>query len=128
MMDTIVQGQNALGEFFLLPLNKDIYSKEAIMKTCYAFTDDYYIHVIKTLPESASICFYNKAENKTAQDIKQAVKAFLHLLHENQLRHILLQETQTLHEEIVRKAFAPAASLLDASSQNAPEHILISAV
>jgi His-Xaa-Ser system protein HxsD len=128
MMDTIVQGQNSLGEFFLLPLDKDIYSTEAIMKTCYAFTDDYFIHVIKTKPESVNVCFYNKNESDDASNIKTVVGRFLHLLHENQLRQIILQETQTLHEEIVRKAFSPVSVFVETQPNNAPDHILTSVV
>lgn len=128
MMDTIVHGQNSLGEFFLLPLDKNIYNADAIMKTCYAFTDDYFIHVIKIKLENIGVCFYNKNESDNLRNIKTVTGRFLHLLHENQLRQIILQETQKLHEEIVRKAFSPAAVLVETHSQHAPDHILTSVV
>ncbi|WP_166665222.1 His-Xaa-Ser system protein HxsD [Scandinavium goeteborgense] len=127
-MDTVVHGVNALGEFFLLSLDKNIYSKEAIMKTCYAFTDDYFIHAIKVSDERVGVFFYNKSEDRDVQDINMAVRRFLQTLQENEMRQIILQETKTLHEEIVRKAFSPATWLIEGEEQRDPLNILTSAV
>lgn len=128
MMENVVQGVNALGEFFLLSLGKEIYSREAIMKTCYAFTDSYYIQVIKVADEATGICFYDKGEQNDGQDIRAGVKQFLQSLIENQMRHIIHQETSVLHQEIVRKAFSPAVVLIGEDRQNASINILTSAV
>lgn len=128
MMDTVVRGVNALGEFFLLSLDKELYSKEAIMKTCYVFTDDYFIHAIKVSNETTGICFYNKSEEHQVHDINTSVKQFLQTLQENEMRQIILQETKTLHEEIVKKAFAPATWLIEGEEQRDPLNILTSAV
>ncbi|HEY4437551.1 MAG TPA: His-Xaa-Ser system protein HxsD [Lelliottia sp.] len=127
-MENVVQGVNALGEFFLLSLGKGIYSREAIMKTCYAFTDSYYIQVVKVADETTGICFYDKGEENTCQDIRTGVKQFLQSLIENQMRYIIHQETSVLHQEIVRKTFSPAVVLIDEDSQSGSLNILTSAV
>ena len=126
MMDNVEQGRNALGEFFMLSLNKEFYSPEAIMKSCYALTDDYFIHAVKLTNDSTGIYFYNKVEN--TYDIGNAAKYFLQLLNENQMRQIVLQETSTLHEEIIKKAVSPAASLINEQSKSDDLIILVSAV
>lgn len=128
MMENVVQGVNALGEFFMLSLGKVIYSREAIMKTCYAFTDHYYVHVVKVADETTGIYFYNKNGDSNEQDISAGVKKFLNSLNENQMRQIIYQETSVLHQEIVRKAFSPAIMLIDAECQDASLNILTSAV
>ena len=128
MMKTVSQGTNAMGEFTLLPLDKELYCRESIMKTCYAFTDDYYIHVIKLQEGTVGITFYQKHEDIKGQDFAPIVKDFLQLLHENQMRQIILKETSNLHEQIVRKAFAPATSLMGQSQQDDSLHILTSRV
>ncbi|ELN2736078.1 His-Xaa-Ser system protein HxsD [Pluralibacter gergoviae] len=110
-MNTVTQGQNSLGDFFMLPLNKTLYSTDVIMKTCYGFTDDYFIHLIKTSEEQVAVFFYSKEDSDSVAMINQAVKDFMHNLHENQMREIIYKETHVLHEEIVRKAFAPAVFL-----------------
>lgn len=127
-MDTVVQGVNPLGEFFLLSLDRERYSRETIMKTCYAFTDDFFIQVVKVAKETTGICFYNKDENNNTQNIQNAVKHFLQLLNENEMRHIIIQETGCMHQEIIKKAFSPALSLVNGQSQLDSDHILTSAV
>lgn len=127
-MDNVVQGTNALGEFFLLSLEKEIYSREAVMKTCYAFTDDYYIHVVKVTDNTTGVCFYSKKENNSDQDIQTGIRLFLQSLNDNQMRQIIHQETADLHAEIVNKAFAPAISLIAKECPDASSHILTSAV
>lgn len=128
MMENVVQGTNALGDFFLLSLDKEIYSREAIMKTCYAFTDNYYIHVVKVANNTTGICFYSKNEDHNNQHIDAGIRQFLQSLTENQMRQIIYQETSALHEEIVKKAFAPATALINNKSHNDTLNIITSAV
>lgn len=128
MMENVVQGVNALGEFFLLSLSKEIYSREAIMKTCYEFTDNYYIHVVKVEDQTTGVCFYNKNEGNSERELSAGIKQFLQSLNENQMRQIIYQETSVLHQEIVKKAFAPAILLLDEERKNGSVNILTSAV
>lgn len=125
-MDNLIHGKNELGEYFLLPLNKTLYSHEAIMKTCYAFTDDFFIHAVKSGNEDVGIYIYKK--NDSVNDISTVAKQFLHLLHENQMRQIIHDETSILHEEIVKKAFSPAAVFVENRLQADTQDILKSVV
>lgn len=125
-MDNLIHGKNELGEYFLLPLNKTLYSREAIMKTCYAFTDDFFIHAVKSGNEDVGIYIYKK--NDSVNDISTIAKQFLHLLHENQMRKIIHDETSILHEEIVKKAFSPAAVFVENRLQADTQDILKSVV
>ncbi|HDR2720560.1 His-Xaa-Ser system protein HxsD [Enterobacter asburiae] len=125
-MDNLKHGKNELGEYFLLPLNKTLYSREAIMKTCYAFTDDFFIHAVKSENEDVGIYIYQKSDS--VNDINTVAKHFLHLLHENQMREIIHDETSVLHEEIVRKAFSPAAVFVENRVQADAQDILKSVV
>ena len=102
-MDNLKHGKNELGEYFLLPLNKTLYSREAIMKTCYAFTDDFFIHAVKSENEDVGIYIYQKSGS----------------VHD---------ETSVLHEEIVRKAFSPAAVFVENRVQADTQDILKSVV
>lgn len=127
-MENIVQGVNALGEFFLLSLHREIYSREAIMKTCYEYTDNFYIHVVKLADKTTGIFFYSKIEYSDNQSANAEIKQFLQLLSENQMRHIIYQETSVIHQEIVKKAFSPAVLLIEKERQDVSHNILTSAV
>lgn len=126
MMDSVVLGTNALGDFLLLSFDKQLYSREAMMKTCYAFTDGYYVHAVKVSAETTGIYLYKKDEN--VQDVSTAAKMFLEVLNENQMRHIIHVETAFLHAEIVKKAFSPAISLVEKECESNAINILTSSV
>ncbi|WP_315707923.1 His-Xaa-Ser system protein HxsD [Brenneria uluponensis] len=124
----IGKGTNALGDYFFVIADKDIYAINAVMKTCYALTDQFYMHVTKATNNQLSIYFYNKNTTASANDIDKAVHDFLDLLHENQMRQIVLDETKIIHAEIVRKAFSPVATLVCDAASDDSLHILTSSV
>ncbi|QWA13494.1 His-Xaa-Ser system protein HxsD [Sodalis ligni] len=127
-MPPIGKGVNAFGDYFFVIVDKEIYATNAIMKTCYSLTDRFYIHVTKVADKQLSINFYNKNSAAPASDINRAVQDFLDLLHENQMRQIVLGETKEIHAEIVRKAFSPAATLVRDAVSDDILHILTSQV
>lgn len=124
----IGRGANALGDYFFVTIDKDIYAINAILKTCYALTDRYYLHVMKAADNQLSIYFYNKNAAAPVDDCDRAVHDFLDLLHENQMRQIVLSETKNIHEEIVRQAFSPVATLVQQDPLDDGLHILTSSV
>lgn len=127
-MDPVVAGENALGEYFLISLDKELYSAQAIMKTCYALTDDFYIHVTRTeANDHFAVYFYNK-KNELTSSPAVATQLFMDLLLENQLRQIVHQQTNTIREEIVKKAFSPITSFVDKPASVETDEILNSSV
>ncbi|OAT19767.1 hypothetical protein M979_1079 [Buttiauxella noackiae ATCC 51607] len=127
-MIPVYKDKNELGQYVALVLDKAIYSDRAIMKTCYVFTDRYYIHVTSLSAEQYQIYFYSKAEiAKNTQMESLPIQHFLEELNDNQLRQILLAETQVVHEEIVRKAFSPAAQLASREYAQDALSIMVSA-
>lgn len=87
------------------------------MKTCYEFTDMYFIHAVKIESNTTGIYFYEKESNIKKANIINDVKTFLELLNDNQMRQVIYLETATIHKDIVRKAFSPAATLIDNGCQ-----------
>lgn len=125
-MVPLAKDQNELGEYFVLTIEKEIYDNQAIMKTCYALTEKYYIHVAKSTKENAlSVYFYSKDESSGAS-IDNAVREFLALLLENQMRQIVFLQTGTIREEIIKRAFSPVVAM--AVSSNIKDEILTSSV
>ncbi|MFS2225083.1 His-Xaa-Ser system protein HxsD [Pantoea sp. B65] len=127
-MPPIGKGVNALGDYFFVLADKEIYAIKAIMKTCYTLTDRFYMHVTKATDNQLSIYFYNKNTGAPASDIDRAAYEFLDLLHENQMRQMVLDETKEIHAEIVRKAFSPTTMLVNNVASDDSLHILTSSV
>lgn len=112
-MDAIQKGHNDLGQFIAIKIDKNVYSICAIMKTCYTLTDDYYMHVTNPTPEQYVVYLYAMSPVPADDEIHiLAVQRFLQELYDNQLRKILIAETQQIHEVIVKKAFEPAINLV----------------
>lgn len=128
-MSPVHTGKNDLGQYVAIVLDKAIYNDRAIMKTCYMLTDGYYIHITSSSPEQYIVHFYSKLDlpDNEKMDVFP-IKQFLEELNDNQLRQILLAETQAVHEEIVRKAFAPVTELVSRECREDKLNILISAV
>lgn len=120
----IGRGTNALGDYFFVTIDKETYAINAIMKTCYVLTEQYYIHVTKIAENQLSIYFYNKNKTIHPEFCQQAIHEFLDLLHENQMRQIVLNETKNIHEDIVKQAFSPVAVLVQQDPLDDSLHIL----
>lgn len=128
-MNPVHIGRNDLGQYIALMLDKNIYSVPAIMKTCYTLTDSYYIHIINSKPEQYTVYFYTKSEQHESDHMTElSVHQFLAELQDNQMRQILITETQVIHEEIVKRAFAPVVQLVARSYEEDKLNIMTSAV
>jgi len=127
-MEPVTAGENALGEYFIVTLAKGIYDAPAIMKACYALTDDYYIHVTRVKADDTLAVYFYCKKNDATLSPATAAKMFMDLLLENQLRHVVYQQTHTIREEIIKKAFSPVVAFVSENSSVAEESILISSV
>src|SRR6266481_5889785 len=105
-MEQIVRND---GEIILL-VDEAIYSRSALLKTCYWFTDRCYVFISR-------IDERHFAVNLTAKPDGQALEAiageFENALLDHQLRFEIGKETAVLRELIVAKAFADGDLLED---------------
>lgn len=88
-----------INTFTEIALTKDVYSKEAILKTVYLFHDEFVIDInsddktyILTI-KSINGCCFSEAD-------------FLSKLQEQQLREVLNKQSGSLREAIYKKAFS----------------------
>lgn len=84
-------------------VNKEFYSKDAILETGYKFTNNYYFE-IKSQDKNYLIKLRQKIP---CVDIKNIKEDFLNELIDQQLRFNLNQKTHLLREMIIKKAFFP---------------------
>lgn len=102
-MDYISTLEKLKDTIITLNINKQIYSKATILKTCYKFTDSVYIYITPHITDSSlyTIYFQSKEESSFIEDI---VGKFNNELLDQELRAIVLSETQKVRDTIVTRA------------------------
>jgi|TARA_R110002033_G_scaffold165821_1_gene203874 His-Xaa-Ser system protein HxsD len=86
-----------------LNLKKELYSKSTLLKACYKFTDLFYIFIHQNSEDQSlyTIYFQLKDKNTRAEDL---VGKFNNELLDQELRKIVLSETQKVRDTIVTRA------------------------
>lgn len=96
---------------FVLLVDETIYSRSAILKTCYWFTDRCYVFVYRHDGEHLAVRLTAKLGDISL--LEAVVGEFENALLDQQLRFEIERETATLRELIVAKAFADTDLLED---------------
>ncbi len=91
-------------------VDETIYSREAVLRACYWFTDRCHVFVSRTQPGVLSVRITAKPGANWDSVVGDFENAFL----DAQLRQEIGQETARIHELIVAKAFAEGDLLDDA--------------
>ncbi len=94
-----------------LLVDESVYSREALLRTCYWFTDRCYLFVSRSGPNVFSVRIRAKA---STVDLGTISGEFENSLVDQQVRRDIESETSRLRELIVAKAFAEGQGLDDA--------------
>ena len=105
-MEPIVRSESEI----TLLVDETIYSRAALLKTCYWFTNRCYIFVYRQDERHLGVRLANKSGNGGLDSI---AGEFENALLDHQLRFEIASETATLRELIVAKAFAEGNALED---------------
>ncbi len=92
-------------------ISKELYSRNVLLKTCYKFTDDYYIHL--TSDEREYIINISSKDNEDI-DIKGAI---CNELIEQANRELVFKETHSIREILFARAMASSVIYSDDSSE-----------
>jgi His-Xaa-Ser system protein HxsD len=94
-----------------LLVDEALYSREALLRTCYLFTDRCYIFISRHDPQHLSV---NLKAKQIGREFRAVAGEFANTLLDYQVRQEINRETATLRDLIVAKAFAEG-DLLDDS-------------
>ena len=83
----------------LYKFNKELYSKEDLMKTSYRFIDDFYIHL-----DVDDQYYYVTIQSKEDKKLKK--EEFMNEMLVQQTRNIINKETRNIREMIYARAMA----------------------
>lgn len=104
-IETVIRGD---GEVTLL-VDESVYSREAVLRACYWFTDRCYLFVSRPDPQRLAVSIRPKLSEPALDAV---VGEFSNALLDYQVRRDIERETHTIRELIVAKAFAEG-NLLD---------------
>lgn len=82
-------------------IKKDVYDKKILLKTCYKFTDEYYIHLDSNKDEF--VISIQKKEGKTDSSIEGEFK---NELIEFANREIVLEQTKNIRDILFARSMA----------------------
>ncbi len=105
-MEAIVRSDSEI----ILLVDETIYSRIALLKTCYWFTNRCYIFVCRHDEQHLAV---HLASKQSSRGLDGIAGEFENALLDHQLRFEIASETTTLRELIVAKAFAEGNALED---------------
>ena len=86
-----------------LDIEKKIYSKSTLLKTCYKFTDSLYIFINSNTKDESIYKIYFQIKDKN-DNIQKLIGKFNNELLDQELRTIVLSETHKVRDTIVTRA------------------------
>ncbi len=104
-----------------LTLSSDIYSVDAILRTCYWLTDRCYVHLSKA-SDGQQVLATLVAKSGQETETNAVAWQFLNELLDNQLRVSLQRETASIREMIVAQAFSDVDVIDDHGRPVSPGH------
>lgn len=98
------------GEELVVDVDETIYSREAVLRACYWFTDRCYLFISRAAPGRLTIAIRSKRGGET---LPQVAGEFSNALLDQQVRLDIERDTRGVRELIVAKAFAEGNILDD---------------
>lgn len=96
-------------------VDESVYSRDAVLRTAYWFTDRCYLYIARTGPGLFRVQFKPKAPKSdlVLETLEEVAGEFLNSLLDHQIRHDIESQTGRIRELLVAKAFAEAGVLED---------------
>jgi His-Xaa-Ser system protein HxsD len=98
--------QNADDDSLVMAVNADLYSREALFRVCYLFTDRCYLFLSQDEDSPVVQVRFNRKSSGT--DLNEVAGEFSNELINQKVRLDVAAETKTIRELIVAQAFAEA--------------------
>lgn len=88
-----------------IDIDESLYHSQAVLRTCYWFTDRCYVFVIREAPGHLKVRFRAKAQS---QDLGVVVDEFTNALLDYELRRVIDEQSGAIRDALVSRAFAAA--------------------
>ena len=86
-----------------LNIDKNMYSKNTLLKACYKFTDVFYIFITPNVNDQSIFTIYFQSKNEAIQ-VENLIGQFNNEILDQELRSVILSETQKVRDTIVTRA------------------------
>jgi len=98
--------QDADDDSLVVAVNSDLYSREALFRVCYLFTDRCYLFLVQE--EDSPVIQVRFTRKNPDTDLNEMAGVFSNELINQKVRLDVAAETKTIRELIVAQAFAEA--------------------
>lgn len=95
---------DALGDYARVLINRDLYGDTAVFKTAYWFTDRFYVF-LDTNSDNRLLVELRAKQATQPPDLQAACAEFCNALVDFRVRAMVLNESHTVREALVTKAF-----------------------
>jgi His-Xaa-Ser system protein HxsD len=128
---TYMQSPTVDNDLVLLPLDETIYCRDAVLRTCYWFTDRCYIFISRPSEGVLLVSLRAKEskptlENPSPLTIGALAGEFQNYLLDQQLRIDIELQTRGIRELLIAKAFSESGVMDDSAPGDVRDPVLIS--
>ncbi len=104
-LSDIQTGKDDLGVYVRIGIDPDFFSKAAILKTAYWFTDYFYLFIGKHRSSGLLEVEFRLKEGDSIDNLKSACGDFLNRLLDQEVRQQVIFETKEVRDTLIKKAF-----------------------
>nr|VFK15034.1 MAG: His-Xaa-Ser system protein HxsD [Candidatus Kentron sp. LFY] len=97
-----------LGEMAKIRVDPVVYGESAILKTAYWFTDHYYLFISRDRSTGLMEIEFRLKDGQSTEKLRQACGEFMNHLLDQSVRQLVLAETESIRDTLLKKAFLEA--------------------
>lgn len=116
-------GYDDFGIYVRFCVDGDVYSDTAILKTAYWFTDRYYLFISKQKEGNQYKVEIRPKEEVPSEILEKTCGDFHNYLLDQEVRQKVIQETATVRDTLIKKAFFEAKASFPVIAISAEAHI-----
>ncbi|WP_462370346.1 His-Xaa-Ser system protein HxsD [Oxalobacter formigenes] len=123
VVSSIRTGSDDYGNFVLLRIDCRLYSETAILKTAYWFTDRFFIFLEKKKDFPHIDIEFRLKEENSSDKLESVCGDFSNFLLDQEVRQRVFNETRTVRDTLIKKAFFEAKAFLPKNVISSEDHL-----
>jgi His-Xaa-Ser system protein HxsD len=105
-------GSDELGVYARVSIDPKVFSETAVLKTAYWFTDQYYLYLAGNRDTGLLDVEFRLKQGDSVEKLKAVCGEFMNGILDQAVRQRVLQETTSLRDTLLKKAFFDAKAPL----------------
>ncbi len=120
---SFLSGSDELGAYVRVSVDPKVFSETAILKTAYWFTDQYYLYLAGNRATGLLDVEFRLKQGENPDRLKAACGEFWNAMLDQAVRQRVLEETASVRDTLLKKAFFEARAPLPPNTISDESHI-----